>query len=549
VGNTYRQSITIHSDKIGNMNRERMWSKIGENNSSSYDFIIIGGGASGTGIVLEAVSRGYSAALFEKSDFVKSTSSKSTKLVHGGVRYLAQGDLALVREACVERGLLLRNAPHLVRNQSFIIPAYGLLDEILYTAGLKIYDMMAGKYSLGRSRRISRKDVIGRLPSVSEKNLSAGILYYDGQFDDSRLAINVLQTAAGLGAVTLNYAPVEDLTKDVNGRLDGVRVRDLLTGNHYDIKGRVIINATGIFADEIMQLDTPGKKSIIRPSQGIHLVVENSFLPGNDAIMIPKTDDGRVLFAVPWHGKVVMGTTDTPIEQGSLEPVALKEEIEFILATAARYLKKAPRKDDILSIFAGLRPLAADGKNNKTKEISRSHKIVISKSGLMTMIGGKWTTFRKMGEDLVTKAEKINGWSRTRSQTKKLRIKGYLDSPDVNDPLYVYGSDKEGLLDLVRNDRSMGDILSESLQVIKAQVVWAVREEMAVNVEDVLSRRTRCQLLDAGESLHMAPEVARIMAQETGRGDQWIGEQIAAYREVTLNYMTDSRKVPGSHGD
>ncbi len=530
------------------MNRESMWRKIRDNNNSSFDFIVIGGGASGAGIVLEAVSRGYSAALFEKSDFVKSTSSKSTKLVHGGVRYLAQGDLALVREACVERGLLLRNAPHLVRNQSFIIPAYGLFDEILYTAGLKIYDMMAGKYSLGRSRRISRKEVISRLPSVSEKNLSAGILYYDGQFDDSRLAINVLQTAAGLGAVALNYAPVEDLTKDINGRLDGVRVLDILTGNRYDIKGRVIINATGVFADEIMQLDNPGKKSIIRPSQGTHLVVENSFLPGNDAVMIPRTDDGRVLFAVPWHGKVVLGTTDTPIEQGSLEPVALEEEIDFILATAARYLKKTPRRDDVLSIFAGLRPLAAeiDGKNSKTKEISRSHKIFISKSGLMTMIGGKWTTFRKMGEDLVTKAETVNGWSRTRSQTRKLRIRGYVDSPDMNDPLYVYGSDKDGLMELVKNGHNMGDILSESLQVIRAQVVWAVREEMAVNVEDVLSRRTRCQLLDAGESLRMAPEVARIMAQETGRDDQWISEQAAAYREVTLNYMPGSSNAPAS---
>jgi glycerol-3-phosphate dehydrogenase len=522
------------------MNRDEMWGRI-RDKKGSFDFIVIGGGASGIGVVLEAVSRGYSAALFEKSDFVKSTSSKSTKLVHGGVRYLAQGDLALVREACIERGLLLKNAPHLIRNQAFIIPAYGLYDEILYTAGLKVYDMMAGKYSLGSSRRIPRKEVTSRLPSISEKKLSAGILYYDGQFDDARLAINVLQTAAGMGAAVINHAPVEDLAKDVNGRLNGVRVRDMLTGNQHEIRGRVIINATGVFADEIMQLDAPGKKSLIRPSQGIHLVVDSSFLPGTDAVMIPRTDDGRVLFAVPWHGKVILGTTDTPIEEGSLEPVALEGEIDFILSTAARYLKKAPARTDILSIFAGLRPLAAEenGNNKKTREISRNHRIFISKSGLMTLIGGKWTTFRRMGEDMISRAEQVNGWGKTSSVTRTMKIRGYKDPDNVNDPLHVYGSDREGLMEIVKKDPGMGDYLSEKLQVIKAQVVWAIREEMAVNIEDVLSRRTRCQLLDAGESLRMAPAVARLMARETGRNDRWVSEQIDSYRQVTLNYLPD----------
>ncbi len=508
-----------------------------------FDFIVIGGGASGAGIVLEAVSRGYTAALFEKSDFVKSTSSKSTKLVHGGVRYLAQGNIALVREACVERGLLLRNAPHLVKNQSFIIPAYGWFDEIMYTAGLTLYDIMAGSYSLGKSRRISRKEVISRLPSVSEKGLTAGILYYDGQFDDSRLAINVLQTAAEMGAVIMNYAPVENLRKNVNGRLDAVMVKDALTGNSYNVEGRIIINATGVFADEIMQMDSPGKESIIRPSQGIHLVVDSSFLPGNDAVMIPKTDDGRVLFAVPWHGKVVVGTTDTPVAHASLEPAALETEVEFILSTAGKYLKRAPKRSDVLSVFAGLRPLAAAKNNNngkKTREISRSHKIITSSSGLMTMIGGKWTTFRKMGQDIISKAERINDWKRTRSITRNMRIKGYRDSIDLNDPLYVYGSDKDGLTDLIGYDPELGGYLSEKLQIIKAQVVWAVREEMAEKVEDVLSRRTRSQLLDARESLRIAPETARLMAMELGRDDQWVADQISDYKAVTMNYLLDS---------
>ncbi len=507
----------------------------------AFDFIIIGGGATGVGVVLEAVSRGYSAILFEKSDFVKSTSSKSTKLVHGGVRYLAQGDVGLVREACVERGLLLNNAPHLVKNQSFIIPTFGWYDEFLYTLGLTVYDLMSGKYSLGRSKWISKKEVMNRLPNMADEKLSAGVLYHDGQFDDARLAINVLQTAEELGAVPINYMPVEKIIKNKKGKIRGVTVRDALTDNTYDINGSVLINATGVFADEIMQMDQPGIEPTIRPSQGIHLVIGSEFLQGDDAIMIPKTDDGRVLFAVPWHGKLVLGTTDTPVDQLSLEPVALEEEIEFILSNASRYLKKAPKREDVLSIFAGLRPLAATKSHNgkKTKEISRSHKIIVSSSGMMTMIGGKWTTFRKMAEDIVTRAERINRWQRTRSKTRSLKIRGYQDSIDLNDPLYVYGSDKNSLMSLVNENKELGEFLSESLQVIKAQVIWAVREEMAMTVEDVLSRRTRCQLLDARESLRIATEAASLMARDMGKDNEWITNQVSSFNEVTKNYFLE----------
>ena len=520
------------------MNRELMLNKL-EASSRPYDFIIIGGGASGVGIVLEAASRGYSAVLFEKSDFVKSTSSRSTKLVHGGVRYLAQGDVALVREACVERGLLLRNAPHLVRNQPFVIPTFGWFDEFLYTVGLTLYDLMAGHYSLGRSKRISKKQVLSYLPTLTENKLSAGVLYHDGQFDDARLAVNVLQTAAELGAVVLNYMPVEGLIKDGDGKLQGVTVRDVFSGKTFKVNGRVVINATGVFADDILRMDKPGMKPTMRPSQGIHIVIDKSFLPGDHAVMIPKTDDGRVLFAVPWHGKVVVGTTDTPIDNSSLEPVALEEEIEFILSTSGRYLKKAPERSDVLSIFAGLRPLAATKNNNgkKTREISRNHKIIVSSSGLMTMIGGKWTTFRRMAEDIISKAEKVNRLNRTRSVTRKMKVRGYKESVDMNDPYYVYGTDKDAMLDLLTGNPALGEYLSESLQIIKAQVVWAVREEMAMTVEDVLSRRTRCQLLDARESIRMAPEVASIMAEEMGKDQQWVRSQVLAYEEVTRNYF------------
>ncbi len=502
-----------------------------------FDFIIIGGGATGIGIALEASARGYSVVLFDKYDFTKSTSSKSTKLVHGGVRYLAQGDVVLVREACVERGRLLSNAPHLVKNQSFIIPAFGWYDEFLYTAGLKVYDLMAGRYSLGRSQRISKKETLRRMPGISEKGLTAGILYHDGQFDDSRLAVSVLQTAVEQGAIVLNYVPVVALRKDENGRLNGVFVKDVLTGEEYEVNGKVIINATGVFADDIMQMDNPGMKRKIIPSQGIHLVLDRSFLDGDDALMIPKTDDGRVLFAVPWHGRIVVGTTDTPVDMASPEPVALDEEVEFILSTAGRYLKKAPARKDVLSVFAGLRPLAApDGEGKKTKEISRSHKIIESSTGLLTMTGGKWTTFRRMAEDMITKAEKVNGWKRTCTETRKLKIHGYTENVDLNDPLYVYGTDRDAILALAADKPELAEIISEECGIIKAQVVWAVREEMAVTVEDFLSRRTRCQLLNARESVRIAPEVARIMAAELGKDNKWIKEQVTLYDLVTGNY-------------
>ncbi len=510
-----------------------------DGDNKHFDFIIAGGGASGIGIALEAASRGYSVVLLEKSDFVKSTSSKSTKLVHGGVRYLAQGDVLLVREACVERGRLLHNAPHLVRNQTFVIPAFGWFDEFLYTAGLTVYDLMAGRYSMGRSRRIPKKEVLQRVSSVTRNKLTAGILYHDGQFDDARLAVNVLQTAADYGAVAVNYMPVEGLLKDKAGRITGVRARDMIAGKEYEIGGRVLINATGVFADEIMRMDKPEMEPTMRPSQGIHLVVSRSFLPGDDAVMIPKTDDGRVLFAVPWHGKVVIGTTDTPVERPSLEPVALEEEIDFILTTAGRYLEKAPQRSDVLSMFAGLRPLAAAKNSNgkKTREISRSHRIIVSSSGLMTMIGGKWTTFRKMAQDMVSRAEKVNRWPRTKSVTKHMKIRGYEEGVDFNDPWYYYGADRKALADLARENPALDEYLSRSLFLKKIQVVMAVREEMAVTVEDVLSRRTRCQLLDAAESLRIADATAEIMAAELGKDEQWVREQVNSYEEVTRNYL------------
>jgi glycerol-3-phosphate dehydrogenase len=521
------------------MKRDAMISLM-KNQQEEYDLIIIGGGATGIGIALESITRGYKTLLVEKSDFTKSTSSKSTKLVHGGVRYLAQGNIALVREACIERGRLLKNAPHLVKNQTFIIPTFGFFDEIKYTLGLTLYDMLAGKYSLGRSLHIPKQKVLQRITTLNPQKFTAGVVYHDGQFDDSRLAINVLQTAAALGAHIINYMPVSGLSKNVAGKVDGIYVTDLESSEKHHIKGQVIINATGVFADEILQMDTPGIKKIICPSQGIHIVLDKSFLPGTDAIMIPKTDDGRVLFAVPWHNRVVAGTTDTPLPVATLEPVALEEEIDFILTTTGRYLTKAPSRKDVLSVFAGLRPLAApDGNNKKTREISRSHKIFVSKSGLFTMVGGKWTTFRRMAEDMLKKVESTKSWKTTRSKTRNLRLHGYMKNADVDDPLYFYGTDRELILNLVNSETGLQGILSTKLGLRKAQVVWAVRNEMARTIEDVLSRRTRCLLLDAAESLRIAPEVAAIMAKELNRDDQWIQNEICDFKNVAANYILE----------
>lgn len=519
------------------MNREKMLSEalMGDH---EFDFIIIGGGATGIGIALEAVTRGYKTLLLEKHDFTKSTSSKSTKLVHGGVRYLAQGDIALVREACIERGRLLKNAPHLVKNQSFVIPTFGWFDELLYTTGLTFYDLLAGGYSLGRSLRVSKKSVLEFIPTVEPQKITAGVVYHDGQFDDSRLAINVLQTATENGAIVLNYMNVTKLTKSNRGIVNGVVAQDSETGNIFTFKGRAIVNATGVFADDILQMDKPGQARVISPSQGVHIMLDKRFLPGTHAMMIPKTDDGRVLFAVPWHNRVVVGTTDTPVPDVSLEPVALEQEVEFILSTAGRYLTIPPKRSDVLSVFAGLRPLAAPkGNSKKTKEISRSHKIFVTKSELFTMVGGKWTTFRKMAEDMVNKVEMVKGWGKIKSKTRNLQLHGYTTRVDYNDPLYVYGSDREELLALAKSDPEFGETLSQSLGVFKAQVVWAARHEMARTVEDVLARRTRCLLLDARESIRIAPAVASLLAKELNKDKKWEKEQVEGYTAIAQNYI------------
>ncbi|MBN2639794.1 MAG: glycerol-3-phosphate dehydrogenase/oxidase [Bacteroidales bacterium] len=511
-----------------------------------WDVIVIGGGATGLGCGVESATRGLKTLLLEQHDFAKGTSSRSTKLVHGGVRYLAQGDVSLVLEALKERGLLRQNAPHLVRNQSFIIPNYDWWGGPFYTLGLKVYDMMSGKLGLGPSEHISTKEVMQCIPNLKKKGLNGGVVYYDGQFDDARLAVNLAQTLEDNDGVAINYMKVVGLIKDEHGFISGVTVHDQESGESYELSARVVINATGVFADEVIRMDEPNARKTIVPSQGVHIILEKKFLQGESAIMIPKTSDGRVLFAVPWHGKVIVGTTDTLMEDISLEPRALKEEIDFILSTAGQYLTYQPKRSDVLSVYAGLRPLAAPGEEGeKTKEISRSHKVTVSPSGLVNIIGGKWTTYRKMGEDTLDKAILVAGMDVKESVTANMPIHGYVKNVNINDPLHYYGSDAPKIKDLIVKDHSLGEKLSENYPYVKAQVVWAVQYEMARTVEDFLARRTRFLLLDARESIKIAPLVAKIMAEQLGTRRRWQKEQVEAYTLLANEYILND-EIAGS---
>jgi glycerol-3-phosphate dehydrogenase len=503
-----------------------------------WDVVVIGGGATGLGIAVDAASRGYKTLLVEQVDFAKGTSSRSTKLVHGGVRYLQQGDIALVFEALKERGLMFKNAPHLVTNQAFVIPSYDWWGGPFYTIGLKVYDIMAGKLGLGPSKMLNREEAIEALPTVERTDLKGGTVYHDGQFDDSRMAISLAQTCMDYGGSVINYCKVTELLK-TNNLISGVMAVDQLTGEEFKIKSKVVVNATGVFVDDILQLDEPGARQTIVPSQGIHLVLPRDFLPNDSAVMVPHTPDGRVMFAVPWHNHVVVGTTDTLVESHSLEPVAMETEIDFLLETAGQYLTKHPTRADVLSVFAGLRPLAKpDDDKKETKEISRGHKIVISLSGLITITGGKWTTYRKMAEDVVEKVAMLGGFPERECITRHMPIHGYrMDIDPYNDPMAPYGIDKENVLALEEENPEWEGFLSEELQIRKSQVIWAVREEMAQTVEDVLARRTRALFLNAGESIRLAPEVAEMMAKEMKKDANWIDQQIADYHEIAKNYV------------
>jgi len=506
-----------------------------------WDIIVIGGGATGLGVAVDASSRGFKTLLLEQSDFAKGTSSRSTKLVHGGVRYLAQGNIGLVIEALRERGILLNNAPHLVRNEKFIIPNYTWLNGIFYSVGLSLYDLLAGKRSFGRSRIISRKELIRRIPNIRQEGLKSGVLYHDGQFDDARLAVSLAITCLEQGGTTINYFRVSGLTKE-EGKINGVIANDLETGKSYMLKAKTVVNATGVFVDDILIMDAPEAGPMVRPSQGVHLVFDKSFLGSQDALMIPKTKDGRVLFAIPWHDRTLVGTTDTPIDKHQPEPRALEEEIRFILDTAGIYLTRIPTRKDVLSVFAGLRPLAPakpGGGNQKTKEISRSHKLIVSPSGLITITGGKWTTYRQMAEDTVDRAILVGGFPHRIAVTRTLSLHGFKESVEWTDPFFVYGSDALAIKTMAKENPQLKERLDPRLPYIGAEVVWATRYEMARTIEDLLARRTRALFLDARAAMEMAPAVARLMAGELHKDENWEKEQILSFLSIAKNYLVD----------
>jgi len=500
-----------------------------------WDVVIIGGGATGLGAGVEAAARGYATLVLEQHDFAKGTSSRSTKLIHGGVRYLAQGHLGLVRTALYERELLLRNAPHLVHDLPFIVPAYRLWELPLYFAGLKTYDLLAGKLGRGSSRLLSRVATLERASALVPRDLRGGVLYHDCQFDDARLAITLARTLFDLGGTAVNYTRATGLLKEA-GRVCGVRARDVETGREFEVRGRAIVNAAGAFVDQVLRMDDPADHPLITPSQGIHIVVERQALPDDCAVVVPHTDDSRILFAIPWHGKVLIGTTDTPVRDATLEPRPLADELGFLLENAARYLTTLPQPSEILSIFAGIRPLVAGGARQRTSSVSRDQHLETSSSGLVTITGGKWTTYRHMGEETIDAAAGVAGLPPAMSRTRELPLHGWTTDGTPNDSLSVYGTDRRAIRDIASADPSLLEPLHPRLPYIKAEVIWAAREEMARTVEDVLARRTRSLLLDARASIEAAPAVAALLANEMSRSGDWARSQVEEYTALARGY-------------
>jgi glycerol-3-phosphate dehydrogenase len=493
--------------------------------ASQWDVVVVGGGATGLGTALEAATRGHRTLLLEAEDFAKGTSSRSTKLVHGGVRYLQQGNLKLVLEALRERGRMLRNAPHVAHKRAFVIPAYAYWELPFYGVGLTMYDLLAGKERLGRSRVLSKTAVEAALPTVHRKGLKGGILYYDGQFDDARFAITLLRTFLDEGGTALNYARVVSLLKH-NGAVAGVVAEDRETGERFDCPAKTVMNATGIFSDDLRQMDSPEANKILTVSQGSHLVLPREFLPSDSALMVPRTSDGRVLFAIPWHDRIVVGTTDDPVPEPAYEPTAMPGERAFLLEHIERYLGRRPAPNEILSMWSGQRPLVRRADASSTAAISRDHTILISPSKLITITGGKWTTYRKMAEDAI---DRIGG---TPSRTAGLRLHGWTEANAADSPWQrVYGSDAPLVRELPQQ------LLHSLLPFSQGEVIWAARHEMARSVEDVLARRTRALFLDARASIEAAPLVARLLAEELGHDSAWEQAQISRFQSTARGYI------------
>lgn len=502
--------------------------------SDVFDVVVIGGGATGLGCAVDAAARGYRTALVERVDFGAGTSSRSTKLVHGGVRYLARGDVRLVREALRERGRLLDNAPHIASTRPFAVPAYSWWEKPYYGAGLFAYDRLAAGLGIGHTHLLSKDEYVDRIPTAVRDGLDGGVLYYDGQFDDARLAVALARTAADLGAVVLNHTAAVGFEK-TGGHIDGVRVKDQEDGAERTVRARVAINATGVWADRVRRLDQPSANAMLEPSRGAHVVLDRRFLPGDTAVMVPKTDDGRVLFAIPWLGKTVIGTTDVPVDAPSYEPQPDRDEVDYILEHAGRYLTPAPTRADVRAVWAGLRPLISDPDADDTAALSREHVVTVSAANLVTVTGGKWTTYRVMAEDAVDHAAHIGGLDEQVADTADLRLRGWLPDAlvDHDARFGAYGADAPALRQLVEDDPGLGEPLHPRLPTVTgAEIVYAAREEQARTALDALARRTRGLFLDTAASAEVADRVAAIVAGETGRDEAWAAEQAEAVRQL-----------------
>ena len=492
-----------------------------------WDVIIIGGGATGLGAAVDAASRGYRTVLLEQADFAAGTSSRSTKLIHGGVRYLRQGNVGLVREALRERSRLSHNAPHLVRSLKFILPAYSMWERPFYGVGLRTYDFLAGHHSFGKSHLLSRAQTLEELPGIKAGGLRGSVAYHDGQFEDSRFAVALARTAVNYGAVVVNHARVIGLLKE-QGSLKGVVACDLETDQELHLHGHTVVNAAGVFVDGIRRQDEHGSSDLVRPSQGIHLVLDRSFFPSRHALLIPRTQDGRVLFALPWHERVLLGTTDTPVSDPSLESVPSDDEIEYLIDHAAHYFQRRIDPSDILSAFAGLRPLVNAGNAQDTASVSRDHVVRISKSGLVTVTGGKWTTYRKIAEDTINTAIQVGGLDSRPCITTDLRLHGWQEPHEEGGPLQVYGADQKNVEAVMQEVDCGHERLHPDLPYSRGEVHWAVRHEMARTVSDVLVRRIPALYMNRHVALTSAPLVAGILAQELGRDESWTAAQISS---------------------
>ncbi|ABF09118.1 sn-glycerol-3-phosphate dehydrogenase, aerobic, FAD/NAD(P)-binding protein [Cupriavidus metallidurans CH34] len=507
-----------------------------------WDVIVIGGGATGLGTALDAASRGYRTLLLEAADFAKGTSSKATKLVHGGVRYLAQGNISLVREALHERGLLARNAPHVVWPLGFVVPAYQMFDQPFYGIGLKLYDMLAGGLNLSGSRWLSHHETLEAAPTLAEhvggRPLRGGNLYFDGQFDDARLAMALMRTLFDVGGTAVNYMRVSGLSQS-NGVITGVTAQDVIGGETFHLRADCVINATGVWVDAVRQMEDGQARRMVAPSQGVHLTIPRSFLPGDRAVLIPKTDDGRVLFLVPWNGHTIVGTTDTPRQDLPLEPRAASDDVDFILETAARYLARDPTRDDVTSVWAGLRPLVKATGEASTASLSREHTILVSKAGLITVTGGKWTTYRKMAEDVMETAIQRQLLRAAPCRTADLPLHGATNMPNdlppsgTGSPDRYYGAD----LPLVQAMPGADNVLVPASGLTEAHVRFAARYELARRVEDVLARRNRALFLDARAALDGAPRVAAILAEELAHDSAWQARELEDFGKLARGYM------------